>query len=611
MNKLEKVDQLFAEEKYQELLEFYEKLIEREPENQSHYLYLGLIYLLKGEEEEAQGIWFSTVFYNEEENFLPDISELVNILDLEAQRQKNQENLINSWLIRFYIKEFQPENINNLLHFFILSILLQRFELEEIDRSNLIDLLSSLKQELELTNEHIDNLKVVLEYRDFLHLLPKNGTIAEIGVADGSGSAQILEVCQPKKLHLIDIWGSERYSQEMKKGVLEKIAREIKGQQVEINEGFSYDVLKTFPDDYFDWVYIDTDHTYETTAQELDLAIKKVKSDGIIAGHDYTVGNFQSGFPYGVIQAVHEFCAWYEWEMILLTHESHRHLSFALKKKDYISNHHHTNREPWRSLIDRNLLKETLLFLLFYFGNETKVLDLMETCQFFLPENCYCPVCGTFQPQFKPFGIIPRPNALCSNCSSLERHRMVWLYLKYETNLFSPTQKKMLHIAPEVCLAKNISQHSQIDYLTADLNYSAMVKMDITDIEYPDNSFDVIYCSHVLEHVPNDQQAIRELARVLKPEGWAILQVPIDNNLEKTFEDLTIIDPQEKQRLFGDPDHVRQYGLDYKNRLEEAGFQVKVVTYLDRFTKEQKNFYGINITKDDIYFCTLSSNIDK
>ncbi len=215
----------------------------------------------------------------------------------------------------------------------------------------------------------------------------------------------------------------------------------------------------------------------------------------------------------------------------------------------------------------------------------------------------YCPICETSLRQFQPWGVVPRPNARCPLCGSLERHRMIWLYLTQETDLFSSEPKKMLHIAPEQCFVEKLSKCSHIDYLTADLNNTAMVKMDITDIQYPDNSFDVIYCSHVLEHVPDDRKAMRELARVLRPDGWAILQVPIE--ADQTFEDPSITDPKERERLFGQSDHVRVYGFDYKERLEDGGFQVKVVPYLEQFDAEQRNYYGLNIDKDDIYFCTL------
>jgi len=218
--------------------------------------------------------------------------------------------------------------------------------------------------------------------------------------------------------------------------------------------------------------------------------------------------------------------------------------------------------------------------------------------------KCYCPICETSLRQFYPAGIVPRENARCPVCGSLERHRMIWLYLNHETDLFVSRQKKMLHIAPESFFTDKLSKCSYIEYLSADLiNPAAMVKMDITDIKYPDNSFDVIYCSHVLEHVPDDQTAMKELARVLSPKGWAILQVPIDT--DQTFEDPTITDPQERERLFGQSDHVRVYGLDYKDRLEAAGFQVKVVPYLAQFDVSDKHRYGLGIDRDDIYFCQL------
>ncbi|NJM65464.1 MAG: class I SAM-dependent methyltransferase [Acaryochloris sp. RU_4_1] len=180
---------------------------------------------------------------------------------------------------------------------------------------------------------------------------------------------------------------------------------------------------------------------------------------------------------------------------------------------------------------------------------------------------------------------------------------MIWLFLNQETDLFSSTKKKMLHIAPEDCLVNKLAECHSIDYLTADLNNSAMVKMDLTDIQYSDNSFDVIYCSHVLEHIPDDAKAMSELSRVLKSDGWAILQVPILR--EQTYEDLSITDPQEREKLFGQSDHVRVYGRDYKNRLEKAGFQVSVIPYVEKFDPSTRKKFGFDIEKDDIYFCKV------
>ena len=135
----------------------------------------------------------------------------------------------------------------------------------------------------------------------------------------------------------------------------------------------------------------------------------------------------------------------------------------------------------------------------------------------------------------------------------------------------------MLHIAPELFFEWKFKQIPSLLYLTADLyDPNAMAKMDITDIQYPGNSFDIIYCSHVLEHVPNDLEAMREFKRVLKPGGWALLVVPITS--EKTFEDTSITSPIERQKVFGHSSHVRGYGPDFKDRLVEAGFKVTVVT---------------------------------
>src|SRR5262249_15343216 len=146
------------------------------------------------------------------------------------------------------------------------------------------------------------------------------------------------------------------------------------------------------------------------------------------------------------------------------------------------------------------------------------------------------------------------------------RHRMFWMWLPNKTDLLDSRQKKLLHVAPngpERPIGRFLQTVKSIDYLSADLsNPSAMIKMDITDIRLPENSFDVILCSHVLEHVPEDRKAIAELYRVLKPGGWAVLQVPLSDG--ETFEDRSVTDPKERARLFGQFDHVRRYGVDYR-----------------------------------------------
>lgn len=213
-----------------------------------------------------------------------------------------------------------------------------------------------------------------------------------------------------------------------------------------------------------------------------------------------------------------------------------------------------------------------------------------------------CPVCGSHIRHFLPHGVIPRPNARCPICGALERHRLLWLFFKTQTNLFDAAPKRMLHIAPERAFVSQLQRVPGLDYLTADLqNPHAMVKMDIVDIRYPDQSFDIIYCSHVLEHVPDDRKALHELCRVLKPTGWAVLQVPI--TVEQTLEDPSVVDPQERERLFGQWDHVRRYGHDYAQRLEAAGFVVRAIPATSLGNQKQLAAIGA-LSSEVIFFCS-------
>lgn len=202
----------------------------------------------------------------------------------------------------------------------------------------------------------------------------------------------------------------------------------------------------------------------------------------------------------------------------------------------------------------------------------------------------YCPICDSRLSGFHSFG--GRQNVVCAVCGSWQRHRRDWLFMQKRTDLFDGRPKKMLHVAPEKALGKLFQEVPTIDYLSGDLNPEvAMVKMDITDIQLPNNTFDVIYCSHVLEHVPDDRKAMRELYRVLKPGGWAILHVPILR--EVTYEDPSVTTPEERLRVFGQSDHVRMYGLDYADRLREAGFDVSVEPFVDTFSAEEVERLGL------------------
>lgn len=181
-----------------------------------------------------------------------------------------------------------------------------------------------------------------------------------------------------------------------------------------------------------------------------------------------------------------------------------------------------------------------------------------------------CPCCGGNFSTFLPYGMTnPQENSQCPRCGCVERHRILWLYLQNKTDFFKD-KLKVLHFAPEYWFQKQFKNLPNLDYITTDLfDKLAMVKMDITNITYEDNQFDVILCSHVLEHIPDEHKAMTELRRILKPSGWAILQVPLDTRLEKTFEDPGIVSPEDRRKAFGQEDHVRFHGLDYQDRLKK------------------------------------------
>jgi SAM-dependent methyltransferase len=214
----------------------------------------------------------------------------------------------------------------------------------------------------------------------------------------------------------------------------------------------------------------------------------------------------------------------------------------------------------------------------------------------------FCPICGRFSRKFAGAGAVPRVDAKCVHCGSVERHRLTWLYFQKRTNLLTQSELTILHIAPEPCLAERLKGAFGNGYITADLESpSVSLKMDITDIQLKDGIFDVIYCSHVLEHVGDDRKALREFRRVLKPSGWALLLVPI--TCAKTFEDPSVTDPTERLRIFGQEDHVRRYGPDYLDRLKEAGFVVQVIKPSDFLTASEIENMGITAAAGDLYHC--------
>ena len=212
-----------------------------------------------------------------------------------------------------------------------------------------------------------------------------------------------------------------------------------------------------------------------------------------------------------------------------------------------------------------------------------------------------CPVCSKEYKKFLPYGRIARENALCPNCLALERHRLMWLFLKEKTNFFTH-QLKVLHVAPEHCFIDRFEDLPNLDYITADIESPlAKVKMDIHAIPFPGNTFDVIFCNHVLEHVEDDILACSEFNRVLKPNGWGILQSPV-YPMETTLEDKSITDPAEREKVFGQRDHVRKFGMDYAERLRKSGLQIEENQFVKELPKEKVKRHAL-APEEIIYVC--------
>lgn len=247
------------------------------------------------------------------------------------------------------------------------------------------------------------------------------------------------------------------------------------------------------------------------------------------------------------------------------------------------------------------------------------ILDLYHylSSRKYVGDEFECPLCGGHFTKFLPAGFsFPvlkekqvvgagyRLNTTCPRCFSGDRERLLYLFLtKTNPNMFVD-RIKLLHVAPEKGLRGFFMSHSNIDYLTADLSSPlAKTKMDITKIEQDNGTFDVIICNHVLEHIQDDAKAILELFRVLRPSGFAILQVPISYSIESTIEDPSITNPRDRERHFGQRDHVRIYGRDYTERLEQAGFSVKVHDFIAELKPEDVHKYGLS-TDEKIYLCS-------
>jgi len=217
--------------------------------------------------------------------------------------------------------------------------------------------------------------------------------------------------------------------------------------------------------------------------------------------------------------------------------------------------------------------------------------------------NVTCPVCERSFSKFLSYGseVTHRENVLCPYDLTLERHRLMWLYLKNESNFFTSEKLNVLHIAPEQCFHKTFKSQANLEYLTGDLlSPIADMHFDLHSIPLEDNRFDVVFCNHVLEHVDDALQCMRELYRVLKPGGWGIMQVPQDMTREETYEDPTIVTPEDREKHYWQYDHVRLFGRDYTKWLKKAGFDIKEYIPAEHFLDEQIDRYRL-MRKEILY----------
>jgi SAM-dependent methyltransferase len=215
-----------------------------------------------------------------------------------------------------------------------------------------------------------------------------------------------------------------------------------------------------------------------------------------------------------------------------------------------------------------------------------------------------CPICQHRLRFFLPFGVGGRwrANALCPGCQSLERDRLAWLLLRLSPDLLAPGTH-LLHVAPEACFEPRLRELLGSSYVTADLLRADVDrKLSVEQLPFEDQSLDAVICNHVLEHVADDAKAMREILRVLRPRGWALLQVPLSEARVSTIEDPSVTSPEERRRRFGQHDHVRAYGRDYPTRLRDAGFLLESTKVRDVYDRRQIRHYGLD-AGETLHFC--------
>jgi SAM-dependent methyltransferase len=222
-----------------------------------------------------------------------------------------------------------------------------------------------------------------------------------------------------------------------------------------------------------------------------------------------------------------------------------------------------------------------------------------------------CPCCSSEFSRFIPHR--GRPFAKCPRCGALERHRLLVGYLRDQTALFAQPLR-VLHVAPEWCLLRELRRQPNLDYVTADLDSPlAEHHVDLLDLPFSDGSFDWVICNHVLEHVADDRTALQEIRRVLRPGGVAILMSPIDTDCRATVEDPSIVSPEERHRIYGQRDHLRRYGRDFAARVAEQNFEVTGVSYLDQLDHDQVERQGLRrqhelFSDEEIFVCRATDH---